>query len=30
MDQKEILENLKITEAKIRKKIEDAHKKGMN
>lgn len=28
MDQKEILENLKITEAKIRKKIEDAHKKG--
>ena len=28
MERKEILENLKITEAKIRKKTEDAHKKG--
>ena len=28
MDQKEILDTLKITEAKIRKKTEDAHKKG--
>ena len=28
MERKKILENLKITEAKIRKKTEDAHKKG--
>ena len=28
MERKEILESLKITEAKIRKKTEDAHKKG--
>lgn len=28
MERKEILENLKITEAKIRKKTEDAHKKA--
>jgi len=28
MERKEILENLKTTEAKIRKKTEDAHKKG--
>jgi vacuolar-type H+-ATPase subunit H len=28
MEREKILENLKITESKIRKKIEDAHKKG--